>query len=476
MDTASIPGAGLGTGDLADFPLDTSAVPGGGLGAGDGFTATPYPGLAGLPGTAAGLGSTDLSSAGLPNAGSLLAGSQSPFGELTDPAQYPGDLGLGAGTGAGDLGLGGIPAGVDLESPALGTAGLPSGLSLESPAVGGAAGAAAGGMPYMPGMGGMGSGAGGAQSAAVEPPDAAGLLDASGEPWSEDQTDAALFEAVGGVAAAAGPGTGLHLPGSDDPAVPWMSQPVVLSMTGGADQTGSRAAEREKRGSADGPVEEADQALFTEAADWDGDHASADGFPTSAPPAAPASSPASPVGGYAAAAAAGAALAAAAAGKADTARSTARSTARTAAAAGEEAEDMAAWDRMDGPLTSFLTGGAARDEEAGRTRSGAGEEDVQVWGGDEATATAEEAGAAAEVSARATWRRDRPSAALPRAAAVSNAPGPLCYDAPPEPEEGQTDPAEDDDEEEKEKKRGFADLLVQPQHLWGSTETDDELG
>ncbi|MFH9090392.1 WXG100 family type VII secretion target, partial [Streptomyces sp. NPDC017676] len=235
-DTSALPGGEV-------FPGDTSALPGGEAFPGDtslgeggqnpsAFTATPFPGLTGLPVDAAAVPST---SSGLTDA------SESPFGEAGLPQDYPGDLGLGAAGGLPAVSAADLPADTAIPSA------LPGNAALESPGTlpdttpaefpgSGDASAGAGqqqggaGMPYMPGMGGFGGAGGGAgQGALAEPPDAAGLLDASSVPWGEGVGGAGDVSEFGG--APVEPGVAGEVPGLDLPE----STPAEFSGAGEAD-------------------------------------------------------------------------------------------------------------------------------------------------------------------------------------------------------------------------------------------------
>lgn len=241
-DTSAFPGGGLpgnlavtpfpgDTGTLpadAALPVDTGALPadgvafpgstslGGGLQTPSTFAVTPFPGLTSLP-TGASTASTG--SGGLGNA------AESPFGEAGLPQDYPGDLGLpgtAAGLGTADLPAdttlpSTLPGNVALESP--GT--LPGTTPAEFPGLGDALAGAdhqqgGAGMPYLPGMGaGAAGGAGAGHGAVAEPPDAAGLLDASSVPWDEHAGGVGDVSEFGGAGAAPGAvadASGLDLP------------------------------------------------------------------------------------------------------------------------------------------------------------------------------------------------------------------------------------------------------------------------
>ncbi|MGW0513536.1 hypothetical protein ACWD1W_30555 [Streptomyces olivaceoviridis] len=207
-DTSTLPG------DATAFPGDTSLAEGGQTPST--FAATPFPGLTSLPtGDTAAVPST---SSGLTDA------SASPFDDAGLPQDYPGDLGLGSSDAVpatGDLPTdttlpSGLPGNVALESP--GT--LPGTTPQEFPGLGDAGAGveqqAGGGMPYMPGVPGMG-GAGAGQAAAVEPPDASGLLDASSVPWGGAVGGAGDVSEFGGVPlepGVTGEAPGLDLPGT----------------------------------------------------------------------------------------------------------------------------------------------------------------------------------------------------------------------------------------------------------------------
>ncbi|ALO99330.1 hypothetical protein SHL15_8380 [Streptomyces hygroscopicus subsp. limoneus] len=245
-DIGAFPG-----GDIPDdfaaspYPGDTSTLPGGAVAfPGDtslgevgqspsAFTVTPFPGLTGPP----------ADTAAVPSTGSgLTDASVSPFDEAGLPQDYPGDVGLGAAEGMAGLGAADLPADaaipsafpghVALESP--GT--LPESTPAEFPGLGDAVAGVGqqqggGGMPYMPGMGGFGGAGGGAgQTGAVEPPDAAGLLDASSVPWGGGAGGAGDVSEFGGAPVepgAAGEVSGLDLPESTPAEFPGLGDAVA---------------------------------------------------------------------------------------------------------------------------------------------------------------------------------------------------------------------------------------------------------